>query len=80
MDEFKKKMGSNLVVRVLDVLCQPVLGPVDLLAVNRGLQVLQDHKELVVLHLVVHTVEVGYNTESVLLIVKMVLHLLLQLV
>ena len=61
-------------VSVLDVLRQPVLGPVDGLAVDRGLHVVQEDKELVVLHLVVHTVEVLDGTESLFLIVKVKLH------
>ena len=63
-----------LVVSVLDVLRQPVLGPVDGLTVDGGLHVVQEDKELVVLHLVIHTVEVLDSTESLLLIVKMKLH------
>ena len=61
-------------IRVLDVLGQPVLGPVDGLAVDGGLHVVQEHEELVVLHLVVHTVVVLDGAESLLLVVKMKLH------
>ena len=61
-------------IRVLDVLGQPVLGPVDGLAVDGGLHVVQEHEELVVLHFVVHTVVVLDGAESLLLVVKMKLH------
>ena len=37
--------GLVLVVCVLDVLDEPVLGPVDLVAADRHLQVLQHHPE-----------------------------------
>jgi len=67
-----------LVVSVLDVLRQPVLGPVDLLAANRDLQVLQHHPELVVFGLVVHTVVVLDIAEPLLLKVKVLLHVVLQ--
>jgi len=65
-------------VGVLDVLCQPVLGPVDLLTVNRHLQILQDDPELVVLHLVVNTVVAWDSTEPLLLIIKVQPHVLLE--
>ena len=67
-------------VSVLDVLRQPVLGPVDGLTVDGCLHVVEDDKELVMLHLVINTVEVLNVAESGLLIVKVELHVLLHLV
>ena len=66
--------GLVLVVRVLDVLRQPVLGPVDLLAVDRGGEAVQDNSEPVVLHLVVDTVKVGDGAEPLLLVCEVRLH------
>jgi len=67
-----------LMVSVLDVLSQPVLGPVDLLASNRDLLLFKDDKELVVLHLVLNTAVVGNLTELAFLIVKVFLQQSLQ--
>ena len=69
-----------LVVGVLNVLRQPVLGPVDRLTVDGGLHVVEDDKELVMLHLVVDTVEELNIAESGLLKVEVELHVLLHLV
>lgn len=66
-------------VGILDMICQPALSPVNLLTINGGLEIIQDDKELVVFHLVINTIEVGYGAKPVLLIVKVSLHLLLQL-
>ena len=74
------KASLVLMVSVLDVLSQPVLGPVDGLTVDGSSHVVQEDKELVVLHLVVNTVEVLHSTESSLLKVKMQLHVFLQFV
>ena len=74
------KTSLVLMVSVLDVLSQPVLGPVDGLTVDGCSHVVQEDKELVVLHLVVNTVEVLHSTESSLLKVKMQLHVFLQFV
>merc|ERR1719452_342210 len=76
-------IGSNqscfvLVVSVLDVLGQPVLGPVDLLTVDRNLEVFKDDPELVMLHLVVDTVVVGHSAVPLLLILEVIPHSLLQ--
>ena len=67
-------------VSVLDVLCQPVLGPVNGLTVDGSSHVVQEDKELVVLHLVVNTVEVLHCTESSLFKVKMKFHVFFQFV
>merc|ERR1719452_169346 len=67
-----------LVISVLDVLGQPVLGPVDLLTTNRSLEIIKDDPELVMLHLVVDTVVMGYSAVSLLFILKVIPHSLLQ--
>ena len=64
--------------RVLDVLSQPVLGPVDLLTADGHLLVLKDNPELVVLHLVSHTGKVGDGTEALLLVLEVQVHVVLQ--
>ena len=61
-------------VSVLDVLGQPVLGPVDLLTVNWNLEIIQDNPELVVLHLVINTVVAWNRAESLLLVIKVFSH------
>ena len=66
-------------VGVLDVLSQPVLGPVDLLTTHRNSKVLKDYPESIVLGPVVHTVEVLHGTEVSLLIKKVLLDVFLQL-
>ena len=65
-------------VGVLYVLGKPVLRPVDLLTSNWNLEVIQDDPELVVLHLVVHTVVLGHSTVPLLLILEVVPHSLLE--
>merc|ERR1719318_491038 len=65
-------------VSVLDVLGQPVLGPVNLFTTNRNSEILKYDPELVVLHLVVNTVEPGNCTKSLLLILKVVPDSLLE--
>ena len=65
-------------VGVLDVLGQPVLGPVDLLATHRNLEVIQDHPELVVLHLVVHAVVLRHSAVPLLFVLEVVPHSLLK--
>merc|ERR1719508_594643 len=67
-----------LVVGVLYVLGKPVLRPVDLLTSNWNLEVIQDDPELLVLHLVVHTVVLGHSTVPLLLILEVVPHSLLE--
>jgi len=67
-----------LVVSVLDVLCQPVLGPVDFFTSNWNLLLFKDDPELVMLHLVVNTVEVGNFTELSFFIDKVLLQKSLQ--
>ena len=64
--------------RVLDVLSQPVLRPVDLLTADGHLLVLKDNPELVVLHLVSHTGKVGDGTEALLLVLEVQVHVVLQ--
>ena len=66
-------------VSILDVLCQPVLGPVDLLTTHRYLLLLKDDIELVVLHLVLNTGIVGNLTEFALFIIEMLLQKSLQI-
>ena len=63
-------------VGVLDVLCQPVLGPVDGLTVDGCLHVIEDDEELVMLHLVINTVEKLNVAEPRLLKVEVELHVL----
>ena len=65
-------------VSVFDVLSQPVLCPVDCFTVNRGLEIIQDDPELVVLHLVSHTGKVGDGTEALLLVLEVQVHVVLQ--
>ena len=65
-------------VSVLDVLGQPVLGPVDLFTINRNLDILKDDPELVVLHLVVNTVVPRNSAEPLLLILEVVPNSLLK--
>ena len=64
--------------RVLDVLSEPVLGPIDLLTADRHLLVLKDNPELVVLHLVSHTGKVGDGAEALLLVLEVQVHVVLQ--
>ena len=64
--------------RVLDVLSQPVLRPVDLLTADGHLLVLEDNPELVVLHLVSHTGKVGDGAEALLLVLEVQVHVVLQ--
>merc|ERR1712142_1155541 len=59
-----------LVVSVLDMLCQPVLSPVNLFTANWYLEVLESNKELVMLHLVINAVIAGNLTELALFILK----------
>ena len=59
-------------ISVLYVLCQPVLGPVDLFTTNRNVEIIKDHPELVVLHLVVNTVIPGNCTVLLPLILEVV--------
>ena len=65
-------------VSVLDVLGQPVLGPVDLFTTNRDLEIIKDDPELVVLHLVVNTVVSRHSAVSLLLVLEVVPHSLLE--
>ena len=67
-------------VGVLDVLRQPVLGPVDGLTVDGGLHVIKDDPKLVMLHLVIDTVEELNITNPALFKVEVELHVLLHLV
>ena len=67
-------------VSILDMLGQPVLSPVDLLTVNWNLEILQDDPKLVVLHLVINTVVAWNRAESLLLVVKVFSHGVLQCV
>ena len=67
-----------LVVRVLDVLRQPVLGPVDLFTTNRHLLVLKNDPESIMLHPVVYTVVALHSAEVALFIQKVLLHVVLQ--
>ena len=65
-------------VSILDVLGQPVLGPINFLTTNRDLEIIQDDPELVMLHLVVHTVVLVHGAVSLLLILEVIPHSLLQ--
>ena len=65
-------------VSVLDVLGQPVLGPVDLFTTNRNMEIIKDDPELVVLHLVVNTVVSRHSTVPLLLILEVLPHSLLE--
>ena len=67
-------------VGVLDVLRQPVLGPVDGLTVDGGLHVIEDDPELIMLHLVIDTVEELNIAEPAFLKVEVELQILLHLV
>ena len=67
-----------LVISVLDVLGEPVLGPVDLLTAHRHLLILEHNVEPVVLHLVFNTGVALHVTESAFFIVKVLIEQSLQ--
>merc|ERR1719508_471836 len=66
-------------IRVFDMLCEPVLDPIDHLTVNGHLGDLHDHPELVMFHLVVVAVVAWNCAEARFLKTKMKLHVFLQL-
>ena len=65
-------------IRVLDVLSEPVLCPVDLFTADGCLLILQYHPELVVFHQMVHTVVGGNFTEPLLFEVEVKPHVVLE--
>ena len=70
--------GLVTMVSVLDVLGQPILGPVDFLTTNSDLEIIQDYPELVMLHLVVHTVVLVQGAVSLLIVLDVIPHSLLE--